>query len=558
MEYKLRNSKMIVPYEKLVRYTYNKLGLGTVVSDILVNRHVSYGDIKNLLSDPWSCLKTDSLALTGCLDVCESILSMINSKKDIVIFADYDVDGLMSGQIMYRYLKDQGASVSVYYPERNEGYGLSVKFVKTLGENNAVITVDNGIMANAAIDYCKKNNIQVVVTDHHEPGNVIPDVPICDPWLGIEGHEFCGAAVALKVCEELDRLMDTDYAKQYYCYAAIGTITDVMPFTLENQAIINIGLQQIKNGLAPNILEFVKALRIPELSSTDIAWKIGPELNACSRMGNTQLAAEFLSGTGTKSDIQKLIQKIDQLNETRKKLTKEALADASEFDYSKDEFCLFDAKDYPAGISGIIANKLMEKYNKPAIVYKSNTGVVWSGSLRSPGIDMLPLLKQEAELGHIISYGGHAQACGINLLPDLESFKESFNKALRSIDYQVSEPVVYIDSEIIHSDVNKKTLSDLSKIPTDNEKFPAPKFIIRDAVISGVRYSKNNPNNVCLSIVDRTGSKRDYWGWGIADKYNKIKSLNVVDIIGTLGWGFGNEQGQATFVIEDFIEPGVI
>lgn len=559
MKYRIRSSQMILPYEKLVRYTYNKLGLGTTMSDVLVNRNMSYKDINNLLTNPQGCLKTDSLSISGCLDVCESILSMINSNKDIVVFADYDADGLMSGQIMARYLNDQGAKVRTYYPERSEGYGLSLKFVNTLGKDNAVITVDNGITANAAIEYCKRNNILVAITDHHEPGNIIPDVPICDPWLGNVGHEFCGAVVALKVCEELDRLMGTDFAKNYYCYAAIGTVADVMPLTLENQAIVNIGIQQIKDGLAPNILEFVKALRLPDLSSTDIAWKVGPELNACSRMGNVKLAADFLSSTGSKTEIQKLIQQIDQLNEVRKRLTKEALVDASEFDYSDDAFCLFDAVDYPVGISGIIANKLMEKYNKPAIVYKSNTGAVWSGSLRSPDINVLPLLEREVEQGHIISYGGHAQACGINLLPDLESFRNSFNASLREAlkGYQSPENIVYVDSEITHSAVNKKTLLDLNKVPTDTETFPTPKFVIKSAVIDGVRFSKNNPDNICLSIIDQTGVKREYWGWGMADEYNKIKLLDTVDVIGSLSWGFGNEQGQATFIVEGFSKPEV-
>ena len=556
MKWNVKGDKIFAPYKKSQLNKYKKLGFGTVMSNVLVNRKADFDTVQKLLKAP-SDLINRPIDMAGCQEAGEAIADMIQFKRKIWVFADYDVDGLTSGYIMSMCLTELGADVSVHYPERKDGYGLSLDFVKTLSKNDAVITVDNGITANEAVNYCNKNNIAVVITDHHEPGRTLPQCPICDPHLDRNGygHHLCGAAVAWKICQYVCNILGKGgIATKYMAYAAIGTIADVMPMTPENQAIVIIGLKMINDGFfGSNIKKFAKALKIDEISTEDIAWKIAPELNACSRLGNANLAAEFLFYDGDKKELQKLMLQIDSMNESRKSLTAEAVASAKDKDFSNDLICMFDATDYPVGIAGVIANKIMDTFGKPAIVYTRNKGAVWPASSRSPGINLLPLYEKEKRAGNIKDYGGHAAACGLSLLSDVDTFKNSMNVQLKELlkDYKPDEPVLDVDAVINFSDFNKKNLKDLSVIPTDRNVFPAPKLMIEHLKVSSTRRSGNNPENICFTFVDDNGETKDIWAWGKGSEYESLGCPKYLDVIGNLKFGFGKESNTVTFGVEE-------
>jgi len=322
----------------------------------------------------------------------------------------------------------------------------------------------------------------------------------------------------------------------------------------ENQAIVSIGIRMIEDGYAKNIGTLIEALKIPKLTSEEIAWRVGPELNACSRLGNTNLAGEFLFHEGTKKDLQKLILQIDALNESRKAITKEAMEVASQIDYSNDYICFFDATDYPLGLSGVIANRIMDTIGKPTIVYIRNKGTIWPGSLRSQ-FNILPLLEEEKKLGHIADYGGHANACGISLLSDVKTFKDSLNNRIKTFvesgDFeQAEEPVINIDAVVQLSDITSKNLIEVTSIPSDKEVFPAPLFIINDLRVAKTRRSGNNPDNICFTLVDESGNSKDIWAWRKGNEYESLGSPEHIDIIGTMKWGFGKDSDKAVFNVE--------
>ena len=556
MKWNIRGSRSFKPLLEAKKAKFKKLGIGNVLADILANRNVSFEDIRNLLKNP-SELIGRPIDMAGCVKAGEAIADIIQFHRKVYVFADYDVDGLTAGYIMSMFLQDMGVDVQVHYPERKDGYGLSLDFVKALDKGDTVITVDNGITALDAIKYCNDNGITVVVTDHHEPGDMIPDCPICDPHLDKNGygHHLCGAVVAYKVCRYVENILGKGGTVfKYLPYAAIGTVADVMPMVPENQAIVSIGIKMIEDGYAKNIGELINALKIPKLTSEEIAWKIGPELNACSRLGNANLAGEFLFHEGTKKELQKLILEIDSMNESRKSITKEAVNVAIKQDFSKDYVCIFDATDFPLGLSGVIANRLMDTFGKPAITYIRNKGTVWPGSLRSQ-FNMLPLLEKEKEAGHIASYGGHANACGIGLLSDIETFKNSLNKQVKrlieSCNVSTEEPTLDIDTEIQLSDVNSKNLIEVSSIPSDKNKFPAPMFMISNLKVAGTRRSSNNPDNICFTLVDNNGYTQDIWAWRKGNEYESLGSPNYIDIAGTMKWGFGRDSDKAVFNVEE-------
>ena len=551
VKWKYRKDECFIPYLKLQYSNYIANRFNPLVSEVLAQRDLDYEDTIKLLKQPQSLLEEPE-KLVGCHDVANAIVKAVDTKKDIYIFADYDVDGLTSGYVMATFLHSLGVKPSIHYPERKEGYGLSLSYVQKLPENSVVITVDNGITAIDAVDYCNQHKIQVIVTDHHEPKDKLPQCVICDPFLELKGygHHLCGAAVAWKVCQRVQKIMGKGETENLLPYVAIGTISDVMPMVLENQAIVRMGLDMISEKNTPNLWELMQAYKLHDISVADIAWKIAPLLNACSRLGNVRLAAQLLFYRGDIQGLRKLITEIDALNERRKRETVKATEELRIHDYSQDQVCIFDASEYAPGIAGIIANKLMDMHNKPAIVYVKNGGPYYSSSSRSP-INLLPFLEKEKQLGHIVDYGGHANACGITLLQDVDTLQQSLNQQLASCDYVIEEPELLIDAEITFSDLTKQNYIQLNKIPTDKVTFPEAKFIMKNVKVAGVKVSGNNPNNIQLTLVDRNKELKVLWVWGFGERYRQMGSPQNIDLVGSMAWGFGNSNDRVTFNVED-------
>ena len=554
MKWIIEDKRHFSPYLQSVQNKYKEIGIGNVMAKILLDRGFRYEDIRNLITNPAVCLDSPDV-LYGCSKVSDAIISAVYKHKKIIVFADYDVDGLTAGYVMYTYLKGLGTDVSVYYPERHEGYGLSLSFLQKLNGDEVIITVDNGIGALPAIRYCKDNGITLIITDHHQPKEDIKDVPVCDPWCDPDGkgHHLCGAAVAWKVCMNIDDLLGREEAWKLTPYVAIGTIADVMPMTLENMAIVRTGLQMIGQGFAPNIQRFFMAEGISQPTTVDIAWKLAPKLNAAGRMGRVDTASDFLFYEGDSKGLNKHIMNIDSVNKERKVLSKQAEVAAAAQNYDFDAFCLFDATEYPVGISGLIANKLVEIFDKPAIVYTRTNSTTWPASMRSNGFNMLPYLERLKQQSIIYDYGGHRQACGISLFPDIETFQTKLNGYIRIplSEFKQEEQAIYVDAEISLSDVNNKLMSDITAIPSDSVLFPEPIFIVRGLTVVDIEHSRNNPDNIKLHLVDKDKSLYKLWAWNKDKIYKAIGNPKHIDIIGKVTRGFGNEVNNAVFNVED-------
>lgn len=553
MRWNVKNKNYFGPYVSLLQDRYGKIKIGPIMAQVLINRQYPYDNIKKLMLYPGKCLEKPDL-IAGCVETGDAIIDIIHSNTKVWIFADYDVDGLTAGYVMYRYLKKHNVNVDVYYPERKEGYGLNVNFLKSLKEKCVVITVDNGVSAIDGIHYCREHNIPLIITDHHTPLVKLKDLTVCDPHLKTNGagRHLCGAAVAWKICQYIDKKLGCDEAWKLTPYVALGTIADVMPMTLENMAIVKTGLDLINKGFAPNIKQYLKTLGINNPTVEDIAWKLAPALNACGRLGHVHLAKEFLYCNNT-SQVSVLISEIENLNKNRKTITNDAVKVAMQQDYGNYPFCMFDATEFPPGISGIIAGKLVEAFNKPAIVYNRKEGCVWPGSVRTNGFDILPYLDLEKAKGNIYDYGGHAQACGIFLTPDLTTFKNSLSGHLRVPveEYNKTEKVLDIDMEISLSDVTKKLYDDISQIPSDKSIFTQPKFIVKNLQVHEVYHSPNNYNNIRFTLVDKDKNLYKLWAWNKSQLYDTLGQPSCIDIAGTIGRGFGNEAENAVFNVED-------
>ena len=538
--------------QSLMNEGYNEL-----ITKVLVNRGYDEEIISALLNTGYSEELPDYNNITNIQTGADIIESHLANGSDVYIFGDYDSDGVNSAYILGDaisnaiYVSDSESTINIKLPERSEGYGLNINWCKNLVENKAkdtlVITVDNGIAQDKEVAYLLDNGIDVLITDHHAPNGHTPqNVFIIDAFYNndsIDNKGLCGAGVAFKLAMTLLERYDIEnFTELYYKYiihVAIATITDSMPMTLDNIKYVYNGLQLLKDGYGSEAINYYKEYNNnTDLTPKDIAFGLGPQINSCGRMNNTLLALNYLFATD--DDIEDLYNEISQMNDRRKDKTKKAIEIAEEMIDLDKETIILELDDVE-GIAGIIASNLSSKYNKCTIIF-SRAGDVLIGSARSDGhVDFLQTLKIIAESNDfIIKLGGHAGACGITIKADgmkeLESSLENFLSAIPKIKIEPVKTEIVVDDYITLSDVTKKNCDALRSLYFFTETNPV--FAINDVIITKVKYSGNNPNNVCFDLKDNSGTLQT-WTWGIGDMYRLLKEPKQVSLIAELDMKFG-------------------
>ena len=547
----------------------------SLITNVLINRGYREDIIEALLSTGYSDEMPSYNDLTNVEIGADIIESHIDNNSIIYIFGDYDVDGVTSSYILsdainhviYNTVSD--ASINVKLPERTEGYGLNMNWCKRIveqhqGEDVLVITVDNGIAQNKEVAYLLENDIDVLITDHHMPSGKTPkDVYIIDAFYNNDDENnkgLCGAGVAFKLAMTLLDRYNLDYIDDlYYNYmihVAIATITDSMPMTVENIKYVYNGVQLLKDGYGSEALQYYREFNSnTDITPKDIAFSLGPQINSCGRMNNTSLALNFLFAED--EDVIDLYNEIVNTNDERKSKTKSALEMAEEL-MDLNEPGLVVQLSEVEGIAGIIASNLSNKYNRCAVVFCQADDVL-IGSGRGDGANnLLQIFKEiETETDYIIKVGGHVSACGITIKRDkFDSFKKLFNNKLaKSIaELPVSDNQdleVIVDDFITVSDITKDNCESLRHLYFFTESNPV--FAINDVIITKVKPSGNNPNNVQFTIEDNTGNF-SFWSWGVGDQYKALGSPREVTLIGE----FDTKFGKHSFNILNIIPKGEV
>lgn len=563
----------------LIAHRYHQqLNIDNILAEILINRNISLNNAQKILNSPTSLLE-DTLKIHGTYKVATVLQKFLERKDevDFYIFADYDVDGLCAGYIMLNFLQNvicsrgqaQTHHVYIHYPSRQEGYGLSQSFCNKLikdkkdnpDKNIVVITVDNGITKVDEVASLIENNISVIITDHHEAKNILPKpTAICSAFYDSNnktGQHLCGAAIAWKVCQAtvLKMSLQRFSLEHYYPYVALATLSDVMPLNnLENLAFVRLGLDKLNSSYNNNLRTLLSHLDIRrQVNYKDLSWNIAPKLNSCGRMDNIELAAYFMLETD-ETELNNICLEILELDEERKQVVRQAEKDISKHDYSKDNVIIFDSSKYEEGIAGIIAGKLIEKYNKPAIVvHKKENSDIYKGSVRSiSGINIFTALTANKKVNsNLVECGGHAEAAGLSFKKEnLNNLQQSLNEVVQ-INIEEVEPTIDIDGYISFKDINNNTLNSINTLAYDKDNFKVPTFLIRNVEVISTKLSSNNPNNICFTLRN-DDITLNIWGWKLAKKYQELNSPKELDIIGTLDYGFGSTANKAVFVITDF------
>ena len=544
-------------------------GYNEMIVNLLVNRGYDENLISTLLATGYSDSMPKYNDLTNIEIGADIIQSHIANGSTIYIYGDYDSDGINSIYILgdainnIIYYSESNSELKLKVPERHEGYGLNMNWCKKIiaenqGEDVLVITVDNGIAQDSEVAYLLENNIDVLITDHHTPNGHTPaNVWIIDAHYNNDNENnkgLCGAAVAFKLAMTLlDRYPEIDSEDLYYKYlvnVAIATITDSMPMTIENIKYVYNGIQLLKDGYASDAINYYKEYNSnTDITPKDLAFGLGPQINACGRMNNTALAVNYLFSDDT--DVEDLYNEVVVTNDERKSKTKISIEKAEKMLNVNDPSIILELGNVE-GIAGIIASNLSSKYNKCTIIFsKDTTGKYLIGSARSDGeIDLLALLRN-LDTNAIIKVGGHSGACGITIKAShLKSFIKEVNEAildLPRVEKVVDDNIqIVVDDFITIADINKDNCDALKDLYFFTETNPVFAF---EAYVLGTKHSGKNYNNIMFKVQDKQGDTLDFWSWGIGNEYVSLGEPKKVTFVGEMEYKFGKPSFNVLNII---------
>ena len=423
------------------------------VASLLVARGVTTPEqVKKFLEPRLADLRPPE-ELPGCQKVAERLMVALREKKKITIYGDYDVDGITGVAILYLTLHDLGADVDYYVPSRlDEGYGLHSEAIRSLAESGAqvLITVDCGIACINEAALARELGVELLITDHHIPGPVLPDAAaISHPQLVEDGNMYpfpslCGSMVAFKVAWMLGKLVSDApnvtpayrrHLQEMVGLAVLGTIADYVPLLDENRALVYSGLQYLQPEFASvGLQELLSVAGLgngkKRLDEDFVAFQLAPRLNAAGRLGQAFRAVELLIGDDRAEAI-RIAQEIDRQNAERKELEKKIFKAAeTQVEASPNDAAYVIEGDWHKGVIGIVAARLVEKYHRPFILLATDKmGLAPAiGSGRSiPGFNLYKALEPCLETGLLIRFGGHDAAAGLTVESrNIEAFRKAF------------------------------------------------------------------------------------------------------------------------------------
>jgi single-stranded-DNA-specific exonuclease len=488
------------------------------------------------LSDPWKMADMDKAV--------DRLLKAIARHERVGVFGDYDVDGVTSAALIYKFLKQLGLEVTVYIPHREkEGYGLSAAGLKCCESQGCklLITVDCGISNSEEVCLARRLMMDVIITDHHEPSNCLPQaIAVLNPKRSdclFPFKELAGVGVAFNLIRALrHRLYELGHwnvdqvpnLKEYLDFVALGTVADAVPLLGDNRILVRSGLEVINRCERPGI-KAIKALCYlnSDITSSDIAFRVGPLINAAGRMAHANKAFELLT-TDSEVKANQLATELHLLNQQRqteeKSMFTEALDKIQSLVEEYPSYVLSSPK-WKKGILGIVAARLVDQFHKPVILFTLDGKEAHGSGRCPPGINLYESLR--ACSIHLSSFGGHKAAAGLRLSCDsIKKFTEDFQKFMASsLDQNQVRPMLMLDCiACIEELVDPGFAKFYEYLEPFGAGYLAPVFAVRDFEVHRSRVVGNG--HLKLTLTSRNSQnhyikrKVDLLGWGHGDKVN--------------------------------------
>lgn len=529
--------------EKLVDEICEKYNLNKVIGKIIVNRHVVNDEDVRIFITPTRDDFHDPFLFKGMDIAVERIIKAINNKEKILIYGDYDVDGITSTTVLKKYLMDRGISVDTYIPNRlHEGYGLNKNAIDTIKERNIdlIITVDCGISAIEEVDHAVSLGMDVIVTDHHEVGEKLPNaLAVIDAKRKDNTYLFrslAGVGVVFKLIQALSiklEIKPEEYLK-YLDLVCVGTISDIVPLEGENRTIAKLGLMLIKVTRNLGLRELIKSSGYKEIDSNTISFGVAPRINACGRMGHEEEALKLFLAEDLESAT-KITKELNEYNtlrqSTEKAIYEEAVQEIDRNHLDEKNSIVLGGKGWHHGVIGIVSSKVTDKYYKPSILLSFEDDIAKGSGRSVPGFDLYEGLTKCEDL--LEKYGGHSMAVGLTLKKEnLEKFKERFEQIAKEKNIKELVPIIYIDDELKLKDINMELVKSLSVLEPFGEANKVPLFLIRNLKIDSIRaLSEGRHLKLTLRdenfVINAIGFELGF----LAEEY---RIGDRIDVVGTL------------------------
>lgn len=517
-----------------------------MIAQVMASRGlVESGETKSFFSPNIAQLH-DPFLMKDMDKAVNRVIRNIQSETPIFIFGDYDVDGTTGASLLYVGLSKLGAKVTTYIPNREkEGYGLSEFGIDKAGKYSAdlFITCDCGINAINRVNYANEKGIDVLITDHHIPGEILPNAfAILNPKQKDCHYPFkglCGGGVALKLLAGIVQQLgkSPDWIIELMDLASLGTAADLVPLKDENRVIVHYGLQTLKTTRRPGLRELLNVAKVDierDLSVTQVVFHVAPRINAAGRLGDANRAVELFTTTDSYR-AKELAVELDHENKTRQAIQQTVIDEAlflvnSEVNLDKDKAIVLGSKGWHQGVVGIAASKIKEEFNRPAIIISFDEEGNGKGSARSlKGLDLYEALSVTSN--YLDNYGGHAMVVGLAIHEsNLDSFRKDFLTFVNSkLSEDDLEPSIYLDGEIGLADINHRFMDFMKKLGPYGPGNMRPKFAVANADVVGNPKVIGNGDHIRFQVRQKQ-STIDVVGFGLAKHYQDLILGQPVDI----------------------------
>jgi single-stranded-DNA-specific exonuclease len=561
------------PSVELVTELSQTLNISPVIAGLLVNRKVTDPrEARNFITADLTQLH-DPFLMTGMQTAVDRIVQAIEGQEKITVFCDYDVDGVSSAAFLIHFFRDLEVTVDYYLPERMaEGYGLNEDAVRKIraGESALMITADCGITGNLEVKIANELGLDVIVTDHHQVGaDGLPDcVAVLNPHQPDCNYPFrflSGVGIVFKLATavrsalhhqagwERSRLPNL---KRHLDLFTLGTIADVAPLTGENHILCSHGLEVMAQSAKPGMvaLKAVAGVDGP-MDARTVGFSLGPRLNAAGRLGKADAGLHLLTSTNL-DEAMVMARGIEEINTERKEIQQWTLEEAEylidrQTDLENDRVIVLASENFHAGVIGIVASRIVEKYFRPTVLIalKDGTG---KGSGRS--IPKFNLFKAFSECtDHFIQFGGHAYAAGLHIE---EKNVDHFREAINAIGHRFLQeddliPELRIDACLELASINRNLLQNIQKLEPFGAENPLPVFMTQGVRIQNLRTMGKEANHVRFRAIQGTG-KIDMIGFGMAEALSSIDTVTeLMDIAYEIHLNTWNGQNRVELQLKD-------